>query len=69
MSLGDVHMILMAFFMNVPIILTEDTDIEILKKITKLKINSDKYNLEIYSAMDLLIEIAKKNKTMRKELS
>lgn len=61
MSLGDVHMILMAFFIKVPIILTEDADIEILKKIIELKINSDKYNLKIYSAMDLLVEIAEKN--------
>ena len=60
MSLGDVHMILMAFFMQMPIILTEDSDIGLLRSITKRKMSSNKYNLDIYNAVDLLRMIAEK---------
>lgn len=70
MSLGDVHMILMAFFMRLPIILSEDGDIEFLRSIAKRKISSDSYNLDIYNVMDLIMMIAKKEDTTfsKKEL-
>ena len=48
MSLGDVHMILMAFFTRMPIILTEDSDIDILRSITKRIMGSERYTLNIY---------------------
>lgn len=64
MSLGDVHMILMAFFAGMPIILTEDSDIDILRSITKRKMRSERYTLNIYSAVDLLIMIAEKEETI-----
>lgn len=64
MSLGDVHMILMAFFAGMPIILTEDSDIDILRSITKRKMGSERYTLNIYSAVDLLIMIAEKEETI-----
>lgn len=64
MSLGDVHMILMAFFMKMPVILTEDSDIALLRTITKSKMSSDAYSLGIYSAVDLLTMIAKKEDTV-----
>ena len=64
MSLGDVHMILMAFFMKLPIILTEDSDIDLLRTITKSKMSSDAYSLGIYSAIDVLIMIAQKEDTV-----
>lgn len=64
MSLGDVHMILMAFFAGMPIILTEDSDIDMLRSITKRKMGSERYTLNIYSAVDLLIMIAKKEETV-----
>lgn len=60
MSLGDVHMILMAFFTKMPIILTEDSDIDILRSITRRKMGSETYSLDIYSAVDLLLKIAEK---------
>lgn len=63
MSLGDVHMILMAFFSGMPIILTEDSDIDLLRSITKRKMGSDMYTLNIYNAVDLLKEIAGKQNT------
>ncbi len=63
MSLGDVHMILMAFFTNMSIILTEDSDIEVLRSITKRKLGSEKYTLDIYNAVDLLLMIAEKEET------
>lgn len=64
MSLGDVHMILMAFFTGMPIILTEDSDIDVLRSITKRKMGSETYALEIYSAVDVLIMIAEKEETI-----
>lgn len=64
MSLGDVHMILMAFFTRMPIILTEDSDIDVLRSITKRKMGSETYALEIYSAVDVLIMIAEKEETI-----
>lgn len=70
MSLGDVHMILMAFFMRLPIILSEDGDIEFLRSVAKRKISSDSYNLDIYNVMDLVKMIAQKEDTTfsKKEL-
>lgn len=70
MSLGDVHMILMAFFMRLPIILSEDGDIEFLRSVTKRKISSDSYSLDIYNVMDLIMMIAQKEETIfsKKEL-
>lgn len=64
MSLGDVHMILMAFFARMPIILTEDSDIDMLRSITKRKMGSERYTLNIYSAVDLLIMLAEKEETV-----
>lgn len=61
MSLGDVHMILMAFFMRLPIILSEDGDIEFLRSVAKRKISSDSYNLDIYNVMDLIMVLYHKS--------
>lgn len=71
MSLGDVHMILMAFFMRIPIILSEDGDIEFLRSVTKRKISRDSYRLEIYNVMELIMMIAQKEDTTftKKELT
>ncbi len=70
MSLGDVHMILMAFFMRLPIILSEDGDIEFLRSVAKRKISSNSYNLDIYNVVDLIMMIAQKEDTTfsKKEL-
>lgn len=70
MSLGDVHMILMAFFMRLPIILSEDGDIEFLRSVAKRKISSNSYNLDIYNVVDLIMMIAQKEGTTfsKKEL-
>lgn len=67
MSLGDVHIILMAFFTRMPIILTEDSDIDILRSITRRKMGSEKYALNIYSAVDLLTMIAEKGESIFKK--
>ena len=64
MSLGDVHMILMAFFMRMQVVLTEDADIDILRSITRRKMERESYTLEIYNAVDLLIMIANKENTV-----
>ena len=63
MSIGDVHMILMAFFMQMPIILTEDSDIVALRSITRRKMNSGTYVLDIYNVIDLLKMLAQKEDT------
>lgn len=70
MSLGDVHMILMAFFTGMPVILTEDSDIGILRSITKRKFENATYTLDIYNAVDLLKIIAEKEESSftKKEL-
>ncbi len=70
MSLGDVHMILMASFMRLPIILSEDGDIEFLRSVAKRKISSNSYNLDIYNVVDLIMMIAQKEDTTfsKKEL-
>ena len=56
-------MILMAFFAEMPIILTEDSDIDMLRSITRRKMGSERYTLNIYSVLDLLIMIAEKEET------
>lgn len=67
MSLGDVHMILMAFFTKMPVILTEDSDIDILRSIAKRKMQSETYALNIYNAVDVLKMIAEKEETIFKK--
>ena len=59
-SMGDVHMILTASFMRLPIILTEDSDIEILRDISKRRLSLDSYQLQIYDAIEVIEMIAKK---------
>ena len=63
-------MILIAFFMRLPIIFSEDGDIEFLRSVAKRKISSDSYNLDIYNVMDLIMMIAQKDNTTfsKKEL-
>lgn len=53
-SLGDVHMVLMAVFMELPIILSEDSDIDALRSITERKFESSQYKLKIFNSIDLL---------------
>ncbi len=69
-SMGDIHMLLMAMFMRLPIILTEDSDIEILNTLAKKRIDIGSYTLKIYDAFDLLKEIASREKSSisKKEL-
>ena len=56
-------MILMVFFLKLPIILTEDADIGVLRSITKREMESEWYTLDIYNAVDLLRMIAEKENT------
>lgn len=59
-SMGDVHMILMAAFLRMPLILTEDSDIALLRSIATRKMSLGTYKLEIVNAVDLIMEIARK---------
>ena len=58
MSLGDVHMILMAFYTKIPIILTDDSDLELLRGLVHSHFDSDTYNLKILDTADVLMKIA-----------
>lgn len=54
-SIGDVHMIMMALFMEIPIILSQDNnDLTEIYEIAKYKINRDDYTLELYSVTDVV---------------
>lgn len=57
MSLGDVHLILMAAFEGIPIILTDDSDIELLKGIAK-KYSYSRHEIEIMGSVEVLEKIA-----------
>ena len=57
-SMGDVHMILMASFMRIPVFLSEDSDIELLRDIAKRRLSLSSYQLHIYDTLDLLEQIA-----------
>lgn len=59
-SMGDVHMILMAAYLQMPILLTEDSDIEMLRDITKRRMRLGQYSLQIFNGVQLIEEIAKK---------
>lgn len=60
-SMGDVHMILMASFMGLPVFLSEDSDIELLRDIAKRRLSLSSYQLQIYDTANLLEQIAGKN--------
>ena len=59
-SMGDVHMILMASFMRLPVFLSEDSDIMLLRDIAKRRLSLSTYQLQIYNTVDLLEQIAGK---------
>lgn len=63
MSLGDVHLVLMAFFTGTPVILSEDSDIKKLRSITKRRMGSESYTLEIFTSLDVLIMLAQNENT------
>ena len=58
--MGDVHMILMASYLQMPILLTEDSDIEMLRDIAKRRMRLGQYSLQILNGIQLIEEIAKK---------
>jgi len=62
-SMGDVHMILMASFMRLPIFLSEDSDIALLRDIAKRRLSLSSYQLHIYDTFDLLKQIAGRSNT------
>lgn len=59
-SMGDVHMILMASYLQMPIVLTEDSDIELLRDITKRRMRLGQYSLQILNGVQLIENIAQK---------
>lgn len=59
-SMGDVHMILMASYLQMPILLTEDSDIDMLRDIAKRRMRLGQYSLQILNGIQVIEEIAKK---------
>ncbi|MDE6749684.1 MAG: hypothetical protein K2K21_11590 [Lachnospiraceae bacterium] len=59
-SMGDVHMILMASYLQMPILLTEDSDIELLRDIAKRRMRLGQYSLQILNGVQLIEKIAQK---------
>ena len=57
-SMGDVHMILMASFMRLPIFLSEDSDIALLRDISKRRLSRSSNQFHIYDTFDLLKQTA-----------
>lgn len=58
MSLGDVHLILTAYFMELPVILSDDGDIGFLEERARMQFDTDDFQLTIMSIIDVFIEIA-----------
>ena len=63
-SMGDVHMVLMASYMQLPILLTEDSDIELLRDIAKRRMRLGKYSLQIFNGIQLREGIARKHNSL-----
>lgn len=57
-SMGDVHSMLMAWYLQLPIILTDDADIELLRFMANSQFNMDGFELAIYSSSDIVDSIA-----------
>ena len=51
---------LMASFLHMPLILTEDSDIELLRSIARRRMSFGTYTLQIFNALDLLKQVAEK---------
>ncbi len=59
-SLGDVHMIMMALFMELPIILSEDSDMSIILSIAKKYTSRADFELLVYRVGDVIDYIKSK---------
>lgn len=59
-NIGDVHLMLMAAFLRLPIILTEDSDIDLLRSIAKRRMPLGSYSLQILNGIDLVKLLAQK---------
>ena len=61
-SIGDVHLVLMALFMGVPIILSEDNnDMRMIYDIASSRINSGSFQLIMYQVSDVVELIRNKD--------
>ncbi|SNU06191.1 hypothetical protein SAMN06297422_10676 [Lachnospiraceae bacterium] len=68
-SYGDVHIIMMALFMEILIVLSEDNeDLIEIYNIAKKKINSERYKLLIYQVSDVVDLVRTKGIIAKKEL-
>lgn len=57
-SMGDVHMIIMAVFTQIPIVLTDDHDITELRSIAANLVQYDGANFDIFDSADIIIKAA-----------
>lgn len=58
--MGDVHMTLMASYLQMPILRTVDSDIDMLREIAKRRMRLGQYSLQIFNDIQLIEKIAKK---------
>lgn len=59
MSLGDVHLILTAYFMEISLLLSNDGDTEFLEERAYRIFGTDEFRLKIKTVMDVFIDLAK----------
>ncbi len=57
-NVGDVHMFLMSIFLNMPMILTDDSDLEVLKVLAEKRRSIGNLRMEIWDSYDLIKQIA-----------
>ena len=58
-SMGDVHLIMMAAYLQLPIVLTQDNDLDVLRDIASRRMSLGPYRLQIYDGVDLINQIAR----------
>lgn len=63
MSLGDVHMVLLASFARIPVILSDDSDMLVLKSIAEKKFSYSGYYLTVLNCVEVLASIAGQKET------
>ncbi len=59
-SFGEIHSVLMAVFMKIPIFLSDDSDAEYVGIRAKILFNSSRYSLQVYNIVKVLTMVAEK---------
>ncbi len=62
-SFGEIHSVLMAAFMKIPIFLSDDSDAEYVGTRAKTLFNSSRYSLQVYNIVKVLTMVAEKEES------